>query len=60
MIKKRSSAFFVFYGCSRIDSIGKQGLNSWLYDLCQIDCMLVDEVNSMSNGQGIMVHGHGV
>ena len=32
----------------------------WLYDLCQVDCMLVDEVNSMSNGQGTMVHGHGV
>ena len=24
--------------------------NDWLYDLSQIDCMLVDEVNSMSNG----------
>ena len=34
--------------------------NDWLYDLSQIDCMLVDEVNSMSNGQGIMVYGRGV
>ena len=34
--------------------------NDWLYDLSQIDYMLVDEVNSISNGQGIMVHGHGM
>ena len=47
----------------RINTIGngkvvRLVVNAWLYDLCQIDWMLIDEVNSMSNGQGIMLHGH--
>ena len=49
----------------RISPVGngkvvKSVVNAWVYNLCQIDWMLVDEVNSMSNGQGTMVHGYGV